>query len=534
MTIDLEAGEFDFVGDLSATDPMNPGNAPSLGGLGFSTPCPETCVPDLNCDTGLAGVCSLGITICPNPFGDSICEQTVFPSAEVCDGFDNDCNEAVDEELDQPTICGVGECFAEGVIACVDGETQPDSCLPGDPSAEVCDGLDNDCDEIFDEDLAVETVCGVGECGATGEIVCVEGELQPDTCVAGAPSAEICDGLNNDCDEETDENLDIATICGVGECLAEGVIACEGGEFGEDTCLAGDPSAEICDGLDNDCDEAFDEDLDVATICGVGECEATGLIVCENGEILSDSCVPGDPSAEVCDGLDNDCDELADENLDEPTMCGVGECLAVGVIGCVDGELQGDTCLPGDPSAEVCDGLDNDCDVEFDEGLDIATFCGVGDCEAEGVIGCIEGELQPDTCNPGEPLAELCDDRDNNCDGTIDDGFALNEFCVEGEGQCLSEGVTVCAAGGEATECDAPQQEGTPKICDGIDNDCDGIVDVIDQPNMCVATNFNDWGEDVELLGDLIFVGPSSTESRSSGEKAIWRCRLGPSIRKSA
>ena len=308
VRVDLEAGEFEFVGSMSATQAGNPQFAPSLGGLGFNTLCPETCVPDLACDTGNAGVCATGITTCPNPFGDAICEQTVFPSAEVCDGFDNDCDDSIDENLDQPTMCGVGECLEVGVIACVAGELLPDSCIPGDPSDEICDGLDNDCDLELDEGLEIATFCGVGECGATGSIICEGGEILPDTCLPGSPSAEVCDLLDNNCDGSTDENLDVATSCGVGECGSTGVIACVEGELQGDTCVAGDPTAEVCDGLDNDCDEDFDENLDVATTCGVGECGSTGVIACVEGELQGDTCVAGDPSAEVCDLLDNNCD----------------------------------------------------------------------------------------------------------------------------------------------------------------------------------------------------------------------------------
>ncbi|GAG87539.1 unnamed protein product, partial [marine sediment metagenome] len=69
------------------------------------------------------------------------------------------------------------------------------------------------------------------------------------------------------------------------------------------------------------------------------------------------------PSEEICDGLDNDCDGLIDEDLSQ-TTCGVGACQ-VTVNNCVGGTLQ--TCTPGIPTEEICDGIDNNCDGQIDE-----------------------------------------------------------------------------------------------------------------------------------------------------------------------
>lgn len=74
------------------------------------------------------------------------------------------------------------------------------------------------------------------------------------------PTAEICDGADNDCDGESDEgNPGGGSICGsnIGECV-QGILTCEGGSL---ECVGGaEPKPEICDGLDNDCDGATDED----------------------------------------------------------------------------------------------------------------------------------------------------------------------------------------------------------------------------------------------------------------------------------
>jgi hypothetical protein len=69
-----------------------------------------------------------------------------------------------------------------------------------------CDGVDNDCDGTTDEDFSPSEVnCGVGECTATGTTACLEGAVV-EQCVPGTPDEEICDGLDNDCDGEVDED----------------------------------------------------------------------------------------------------------------------------------------------------------------------------------------------------------------------------------------------------------------------------------------------------------------------------------------
>jgi hypothetical protein len=84
-----------------------------------------------------------------------------------------------------------------------------------------------------------------------------------------------------------------------------------------DTCVPGTPSPEVCDGLDNDCDNAVDEDIAPVPSdpCGVGACEAPGQDVCEGGQWVYE-CTPGTPGEETCpyNGIDDDCDGLVDNN----------------------------------------------------------------------------------------------------------------------------------------------------------------------------------------------------------------------------
>jgi hypothetical protein len=280
-----------------------------------------------------------------------------------------------------------------------------------------------------------------------------------------------CDGVDDDCNGVADDGyVPTATSCGKGVCASEGQLICQNGQL-VDTCQPGNPtgSDDNCNGLDENCNGTNDENyVATPTTCGVGACASTGQNTCVSGQIQN-TCVPGTPTTEVCDNIDNNCNGSVDENLTRQSTCGVGACASTGTETCTAGQWGSDTCTPGTPQTEgpfgnaTCsDGIDNDCDG--------ATDATDGDCK--------------EVCIPTGPDTN-CDGVDDDCDGVADDGYTPKPI-ICGIGACENTVMTSCQNGVEDFPVcipGTPQTEGpfgAATCSDGIDNDCDGVTDVAD------------------------------------------------------
>ncbi|MDD5307142.1 MAG: MopE-related protein, partial [Deltaproteobacteria bacterium] len=466
------------------------------------------------------------------PVWKDLCVGGQGPVGEACDDGDNDCDGLTDEDLYEP--CGgcdhvmypAFEC-THGYEAgrCRRGIRQCDTTGPGwlacqndvAPEKETCNGFDDDCDGATDDgidpadDTRIGKACGKGICAGTS--ICLNGQIACSNTTT--PGTESCNGLDDDCDGTTDEN--VTRFCGGGPpshendgICQQGIQVCQNNQWGGgnpwvlNACQGNvDPrSPDICNGVDDDCDGTTDEDFVEDQPCGP-PCN-DGLYECLNGV---QTCVGATIySAEVCDGIDNDCDDLTDELLTRP--CGGGPMGYENTGICRQGDQACDpvnstvfmevwlTCVGNvDPGIEQCNGLDDDCDTQTDEGIWQA--CGGADPDGCGPAhdqpcqeGSEEGECRSgiQDCDPTlsthdpwipawktcegniDPIPEKCDGLDNDCDGETDEEpNDIGGKC----GKCL-DGTWICVSG--QLVCDGASDT-KPETCDGRDNDCDNQTD---------------------------------------------------------
>jgi hypothetical protein len=482
------------------------------------------------------------------------------------------CNDPDPGAKDGAVSAGDLDADGDGYAADVDCDDASSAISPGAP--EVCDGIDNDCDGAMDEqaeDGALAWVDADGDgfgdpdqptttCGGEPGLADNDGDCDDGDAAVSPDAREVCDaaGVDEDCDgavNDADDSLDLATQTefwpdsdgdGYGRVDGAPVFACDDGSMdgvpvanNDEDCDDGDAATspdgvEVCDGVDNDCDDTIDEDDAAGAPIWYADADGDGY-----GDPGSPRAACAAPDGFVAD--DQDCDDgdaarnpetswYADTDAD-----GYGDPLSV-TEACIapsgtvaDATDCDDAAVAVNPGAtEVCDASDTDEDCsgaadDADTGVDAAgqsTWYADADADGYGALGdpgllaCDDPSSSgaaysatADDCddaasgvNPG--AAEVCDaaNTDEDCSGAADDAdtgvgtASLIDWTVDadgdGYGDAAATAVSQCddpsTAGttyvADATDCDdraAAISPGATEVCDDddTDEDCDGDID---------------------------------------------------------
>jgi hypothetical protein len=518
--------------DLSGGDYLGPTGPAAPGEVGYACDGPEDCFSGWCMPSPDGMVCSKACEdTCPEgwacesvaaPFGGTalVC---LHPRAFTCLPCEDnkDCNQVLSGGTNQcisygdtGSFCGV-RCSADE--PCDDGYVCEAQELAGGEVSTQCVPGDGTCEcSKLGAQVENKTICSVqGDDGACVGWGLCEG-VGPMVCGATPPEDELCDGEDNDCDGATDEftggnyceNASEIGKCSGTDLCVDGVLICEGPE----------PTEEVCDGEDNDCDGGLDE--------GFGDLDENGSADCVDVDIdgdgvsNDDDCLPLNPAVypgapESCNLTDDDCNGVLDDknalgctdyflDLDAD---GYGSDLAPPECLCepnpvtyYTAELPGDcndllaTTHPG--AGDPCNGMDDNCDGTVDdEDFDLDQD-GIADCldlddDGDGFLDGVDCAPVDKDIYPG--AQEYCNDLDNDCDGQVneEDSFGCKYYMrdVDGDGQgsntdpprclCAPDYATSYTAllGGDCDDLDTEIYAGAIEICNGKNDDCDNWTD---------------------------------------------------------
>jgi hypothetical protein len=435
------------------------------------------------------------------------------------------------------------------ILACarpVGYATRQGDCNDGNaainPAAtEVCDFVDNDCDGQTDEGLRVTRYLDndADTYGTTGASVCSNtpgyanraGDCNDGNAAINPGAAEVCDFIDNDCDGQTDEGLRVTRYRDVDSdnygttaasvCSNTPGYANAAGDCNDNNAAVNPGAAEICgNNVDDNCNGQVDENIrrfyrdndrdnygdpNSSTLACT---QPTGFVA--NNTDCNDNNVAINPgAAEVCDNVDNNCNGQTDEGLlvtryVDSDRDNYGRNTAAQVCPNAPGYANNNTDCndsnaavnPG--AAEVCgNNLDDNCNGQVDENT--LTFYRDSDSDNFGdpnvsTRACTRptGFVANNTdCNdadnqifPGN--AEVCDNKDNNCNGTVDEGLRVTRY-RDADGDTYGTNVTssVCPAwtgwatrNGDCNDGNASVNPGRAEVCgNNIDDNCNGAID---------------------------------------------------------
>ncbi len=617
IIIDMDGDMFDASVDCDDNNPLVYPGAPETCN-GIDDDCDnliDAADPDvlglvtyyLDSDGDGYGVAATSIAACTQPMGyvtdNTDCDDSntaINPGAqEICNGIDDDCDGLID--TNDPSLTGSGLWYADtdgdnygdpnnSLFSCtsptgyvMDNTDCDDSDSTINPAAaEVCNGVDDDCDGLIDGndpdligtaiwypdadgDNFGDSTNSISSCTQPAGYIAVGGDCDDSNPLVNPLAQEICNGIDDDCDGLVDGNdpsvvggtLWYADFDGDGygnnsnsqiSCSQPSSYVNNNLDCNDNNINVNPLATEICNGIDDDCDGLIDinDPSLVGTTTWYGDFDGDGYGNIQNavqdcsqpaGYVsnsldCNDNNIAINPSAnEICNGIDDDCDGLVDAN--DPNLIGANvwyldsdgdsygnptnsQLSCTQPAGYVNNNLDCDDSDPAiNPSGiETCNGIDDDCDGLIDQAdpsiTGLATWYADLDGDGYGTpnnaiqtcaqpsgfvnnnLDCNDGDI---TINPG--AAEICNGIDDDCDGLIDSAdpslTGSTIWYLDSDGDNFghpTNSIFSCSqpAGYVANNQDCNDTNGqifpnAPELCNGIDDDCDGLVDT-DDPDL--------------------------------------------------
>ncbi len=449
---------------------------------------------------------------------------------------ETDCADPNDYNCDGSVAYTDGD--ADGWAACEECDDADAAVNPA--QAELCNGIDDDCDGITDPDTATDSVAWYADadtdtygdaastwtaCAAPSGYVADATDCD-DTDAAVYPGAdELCNGVDDDCDAVVDPptSLDASTwyadsdgdtfgdaasttpACSQPAAYVADLTDCD------DTDAAVFPGAvEVCNGIDDDCDTVIDPDTSADALTWYADADADTY-----GDAATTWAACAAPAGYVADLTDCD-DARADVNPGAPELCDAAD------------------------TDEDCDGLSDDDDPSTDPSSQTAWYTdadtdGYGDpavtvSQCETPSGYVTDFTDCDDTRSGvHPGAtEYCDalDDDEDCDGLSDDddpsvsSTSYDTWYEDGDADGYGSTVTLDACDlpsgysgttGDCNDADDTINPAETEVCDSVDNDCDGTVDLSGGTDLCFAGPL-----EFEDCGATGYTGPTQTQCDST------------------
>ncbi|MBX7053142.1 MAG: T9SS type A sorting domain-containing protein, partial [Flavobacteriales bacterium] len=414
-------------------------------------------------------------------------------------------------------------------------------------ATEVCNDMDDDCNESIDDGVTFTTYYADSDGDGYGDANTSISSCEP---VAGYVTdntdcddndnssypggTEICDNVDNDCDGDADNGLEFITYFadedgdGYGSailgdfCSAPANSSVVGGDCNDNNASISPDASESCDEIDNNCDGNIDNDVvyvdyyDDNDGDGFGDLFLGNLCIAPIGGVTT----PGDcddsneeinPDAtEICNDTDDNCDELVDEGLEyadyysDDDGDGYGDvlvgsfCAAPLNTSTTAGDCDDNNANINPGSVEFCNEVDDNCDEAIDN--DVSYFDYYSDLDGDGygadylgnfclppadaVINSTDCDDTDAGVHPNAP--EFCDNADNNCNGSIDEGLITFTYYADNDGDAVggdllgdfcSPPANSSLISGDCNDSDENVYPGADEVCNSEDDNCNEAVD---------------------------------------------------------